>query len=64
VYTSEDDAERLRRAFDEAGKQLDVGRSCVRFKRFDQLVPEAIASAVGAVTVDEFIARHDAARRR
>ena len=64
VYSSEEEAERLRRAYDEAGVKLDVGRSCVRFKRLDQLVPEAIAAAVGAVTVDEFIDRYESSRRR
>lgn len=63
VYSSEADAGLLERAYDEAGLKLDVGRSCVRFKRLDQLLPEAIAAAVGAVTVEEFISRHEAARR-
>ena len=63
VYSSEGEAGRLRHAYDEAGMQLDVGRSCVRFKRLDQLIPEAIAAAVGAVTVEEFISRYEAARR-
>ena len=62
VYSSEADAGRLQQAYDEAGMKLDVGRSCVRFKRLDQLLPEAIAAAVGAVTVEEFISRHEAAR--
>jgi len=63
VYASEEDAGRLQRAYDEADMKLDVGRSCVRFKRLDQLLPEAIADSVGAVTVDEFIRRYEAARR-
>ena len=63
VYSSEPDAGRLRQAYDEAGMKLDVGRSCVRFKRLDQLLPAAIAAAVGAVTVEEFIGRYEAARR-
>jgi hypothetical protein len=63
VYSSEAAAERLRRAYDDAGMKLDVGRSCVRFKRLDQLLPEAIAEAVAAVTVDQFIDRYEASRR-
>src|SRR6056297_301988 len=62
VYTSEADAQRLQRTYDDAGVKLDVGRSCVRFKRLDQLLPEAIADAIGAVTVDEFIDRYESAR--
>ena len=63
VYSSDAVAERLRRAYGAAGKKLDVGRSCVRFKRLDQLLPEAIAEAVAAVTVDEYIDRYEASRR-
>ena len=63
VYSSEADADRLRKAYDDADMKLDVGRSCVRFKRLDQLLPEAIAAAVGAVTVEEYISRYEAARR-
>lgn len=64
VYSSPEVADRLQRAYDDAGVKLDVGKSCVRFTRLDQLVPDAVADAIGAVTVDEFIDRHEAARTR
>jgi hypothetical protein len=64
VYASEDVAERLRVAYDEAGMKLDVGRSCVRFTRLDRLLPDAVAEALSAVTVDEYIELYEAARAR
>ena len=64
AYASEDVAERLRAAYDEAGMKLDVGRSCVRFTRLDRLLPDAIAEALRAVTVDEYIGLYEAARAR
>ncbi len=64
VYSSEEVEQALRDAYADAGKKLDVGKSCVRFKRLDQLVPDALADAIGAVTVDEYIERYEAARRR
>ena len=64
VYSSEEVEQALRDAYAEAGVKLDVGKSCVRFKRLDQLVPDALADAIGAVTVDEYIERYEAARRR
>ena len=63
VYGSDAVAERLRRGYDDAGMKLDVGRSCVRFTRLDQLLPEGIAEAVAAVPVDEYIDRYEASRR-
>jgi hypothetical protein len=64
VYASEDVAERLRAAYDDAGMKLDVGRSCVRFTRLDRLLPDAVAEAISAVTVDEYIELYEAARAR
>ncbi len=63
VYSSEEVEQALRDAYAEAGVKLDVGKSCVRFKRLDQLVPDALAAAISAVTVDEYIERYEASRR-
>lgn len=63
VYASEEVETELRSAYREAGIKLDAGRSCVRFKRLDQLVPEAIATAVGAITVEDYIDRYESSRR-
>ena len=43
--------------------KLDMGKSCVRFKRLDQLVPDAIAEAISSVSVDDYIDLHEASRR-
>ncbi len=62
VYASDTAEQRLRGAYAEAGAKLDMGKSCVRFKRLDQLVPGAIAEAVSAVSVDDYIALYEASR--
>lgn len=58
-----DDA--LRTEFEEAyrasGKRMDVGKSCVRFKRLDDLPLDVIGDAVGAMTLEQFLALHDEA---
>ena len=64
VYSSEEVAAELARAYDDAGVKLDVGRSCVRFTRLDRLVDDAIAEAIRAVSVNEYIGVYEAARRR
>ncbi len=54
----------LREAFARAGKKLDLGKCCLRFRRLDDLVLDAVADAVAATPVDELIARHEGSRRR
>ena len=58
-----DDA--LRQEFEDAyrasGKRMDIGKSCVRFRRLDDLPLDVIGDAVGALTLEQFLAMHDAA---
>ncbi len=46
------------------GKRLDMGKSCVRFRRIDDLPLSLIGGVIGAMTVDEFVAMERAARWR
>jgi uncharacterized protein YdhG (YjbR/CyaY superfamily) len=59
-----DDGERG--AFEEAyratGKRYDVGKSCVRFKRLDDLPVELIGETIGSLPAEEFVARTKRAR--
>jgi uncharacterized protein YdhG (YjbR/CyaY superfamily) len=64
VYGDPKAAARLKDAFKAAGKKLDMGKSCIRFKRADDLPLEAIGDLVAAVPVDAFIKYAEAARRR
>jgi uncharacterized protein YdhG (YjbR/CyaY superfamily) len=52
----------LREAFAAAGKKLDMGRSCIRFRTPDDLALDAIGRIIAATPPDAFIARHEAAR--
>jgi len=47
---------RLRAAYGAAGKKLDLGKACLRFRRLDDLVPEAVAEVIAAVPVADFVA--------
>ncbi|WP_165245429.1 DUF1801 domain-containing protein [Paludisphaera soli] len=53
----------LRAAFAEAGKKLDMGKSCVRFQGVDDLALDAIARVIAGTPVETFIARYEASRR-
>lgn len=64
VYASTEVEQRLRDAYATADKKLDMGQSCVRFKRVDQLVPDAVAHAITSVSVDDYIELYEASRSR
>jgi hypothetical protein len=55
---------RLKAAFDKAGKKLDMGKSCIRFKRADDLPLDAIGAEIAAVPLDRFVAYVESARQR
>lgn len=47
-------------AFKKAGKKLDMGQACVRFKTLDALPLAVIGEAASKVSVDQWIAVHEA----
>ena len=51
-------------AYEATGKKLDMGKSCVRFKRLDALALDVIGQAIARTPVDEFIARYETSRAR
>jgi hypothetical protein len=64
VYASEARTERLKAAANAEGKKLDMGKSCIRFKRADQLPLEGIREVIASTTPKEFVAIYEAARAR
>ncbi|HEX9816759.1 MAG TPA: DUF1801 domain-containing protein [Candidatus Thermoplasmatota archaeon] len=50
-------------AYKASGKRLDMGKSCVRFKRAADLALDVIGKAVERVSVEAFIARAEASRK-
>ena len=51
-------------AYEATGKKLDMGTSCVRFKRLDDLPLDVIGQAIARTSVDEFLSRYEASRSR
>ena len=48
--------------FKKAGKKFDMGKSCLRFKKLDDLPLAAIEKIVGAVTPEQYVAVYKTAR--
>lgn len=64
VYASEARTERLKARWAAAGKKLDMGKSCLRFKRPDDVAEDVLAETIRSIPVDRFIAEHEAGRGR
>jgi hypothetical protein len=64
VYQDAEQAAWLAGEFAKAGKKLDMGKSCLRFKRVEDLELGAIAKVIASTPPEQLIERHEAARRR
>ena len=64
IYGADEREAALREAFAAAGKKLDIGKSCVRFKRVDQLELDALGAVIASTPPDAFIAQYEASRAR
>jgi hypothetical protein len=53
---------RLRDAFAAAGRKLDMGRSCIRFRKLDDLPLAAIGDIIAATPPARYIEVYEAAR--
>ena len=63
AYTDSEDERDLKSAFAKAGKKLDMGKSCIRFKRLEDLPPlDEIGKIIARTPPDEFIRRYEATR--
>ncbi len=61
VYTSEDEQRRFRDAWIKTGKKLDMGKSCVRFKKIDDVALDVIGKTIKRTPAKKFIAHYEAA---
>ncbi len=54
----------LRDAYKAAGKKLDMGKACVRFRKLEDVPLEVIGQAIARVSVRDYIARVEQALKR
>ena len=59
AYLSEGDREWIEERFAAAGKKLDMGKSCLRFRSLDDIPAGVIGDAVGRKTVEEFLRENE-----
>lgn len=64
VYGDEKSRQWFVKEYKATGKKLDMGQSCIRFKKLDDLPLELIGKAVARVSVDKMIAFYENARKQ
>jgi len=52
----------FRKRYAASGKKLDMGKSCVRFRRLDDLALDVIGETIARVDLDAFVEHYRAAR--
>jgi hypothetical protein len=52
------------KAYKETGEKLDMGKSCVRFKKLDDLPLDVIGQAIGRVSVEKYIKAYEESRKK
>ena len=62
-YMSPDGQAALERAYAAAGKKLDMGKSCIRFKSVEDLESSAIAAEIARTSPARFIEQYEKSRR-
>ena len=56
IYSSDEAREEFETAYKATGKRFDVGKSCVRFKKLDDLPLDLIGDAIASMEVEQLIA--------
>jgi hypothetical protein len=64
VYGDQETERWFRDRYAETGKRMDVGKSCVRFRKLDDLPLGLVGQAIADVTPASYITRYEAAKRR
>lgn len=64
VYGHKPTEEWFRKEFAASGKKLDMGKSCVRFKKLDDLPLDVIGKVIARVPVDAYLRVYESSRKK
>ena len=60
LYCGEDEVLSFQAAWEAAGKKLDMGKSCVRFKKLDDVPLDVVGKVIKRMTAKKFIKAYEA----
>jgi len=64
AYTEPKLMARLREHFKRAGKKLDMGKACLRFKKLEDLPLDTIGEVIAAMPVEKYLERYESSRNK
>jgi uncharacterized protein YdhG (YjbR/CyaY superfamily) len=64
LYPGSDGARWFQEAWAKTGKKLDVGKSCIRFKKVDDLALDVLGEAIRRMPAKKYIEFYEKARRK
>jgi hypothetical protein len=64
VYQDPETEARFREEFAKAGKKLDMGKSCVRFRKLEDLPLDVVGRTIAGTPPEELIRQYEASRGR
>ena len=64
AYGDPQQVAKLKEGFKRAGKKLDMGKACLRFKRVEDLELDVIGEVIASTPPEAFIAMYEKSRRR
>jgi hypothetical protein len=62
LYSSEPEVAWFSQQYAERGMKLDMGKSCVRFKRLDQVPLDVVGEVIAKIPPARYIERYEASR--
>ena len=64
VYQDPEQERWMREAFKQAGKKLDMGKSCLRFRKLEDLPLDVIGQLVASTPPADFITKYESIRQK
>ncbi|MEJ2195353.1 MAG: DUF1801 domain-containing protein [Ignavibacteriaceae bacterium] len=55
IYMSKELRKKFEKAYKATGKRYDVGKSCVRFRKLDDLPIDLIAKSIASIQIEDFV---------
>jgi hypothetical protein len=63
-YMDPEQGKLLESAFKRAGKKMDMGKSCLRFRKLDDLPLDAVGEIIASTPPEKLIAHHETAHAK
>lgn len=63
VYGNDENENSFKKRYEASGKKLDMGKSCVHFKKLDDLALDVIGETIARMPVSDFIKLYEESRK-